>query len=169
MVCFGVTTMIYNYLPSEIKGIEFRKRPEPVPYNYRISYKVAQLCIILYMIKKGGCSFIKLQMISSALSSNYAMTQLIDLINGELPDYSIISFDPSVNNALLYARAEELIVIQSSNNRFKLSKKGKQFAKAIYDNNDIMRTEKNNLKKIIGNITEEAIASLIKRWGDLNA
>lgn len=159
--------MINNFLPNEIMGITFKKRPTPVPYNYRISYKVAQICLILFMIKRGGCSFIKMQMISAALSSNYDMEQMLDFINGKLPDYSIISFDPSVNNALLYARAEGLINIQPSNGKFKLSEKGKQFAKIICKNNDIMKKEKNNLKEIIDNITDEAINSLVERWGGI--
>lgn len=134
--------MVNNFLPDEITGIEFKKRSEPVPYNYRISYKVAQLCLILFMIKKGGCSFLKLQMISVALSSEYDMIQMQSFINGELPDYSIISFDPSVNNALLYARAEGLIVVQSSNGKFKLSEKGKEFANNIYSDDEMMVNEK---------------------------
>lgn len=155
------------FLPDEVIGIEFKKRPEPVPYNYRISYKVAQLCLILFMIKRGGCSFLKLQMISVALSSEYDMIQMESFINGELPDYSIISVDPSVNNALLYARAEGLIVFQSSNDKFKLTEKGKKFAADIYNANEIMAKEKNNLKKIIGKITDESINDLFRKWGDM--
>lgn len=159
--------MISNFLPKGIKGIDFKERPSPVPYNYRISYKVAQICLILFMIKKGGCSFIKMQMISVALSSDYDMEQVLDFISGKLPDYSIISFDPSVNNALLYARAEGLIEIQPSNGKFKLSKKGKQFAQTICNNADIMKKEKNNLKEIINNITDDEISSLVERWGEI--
>lgn len=159
--------MINNFLPKEITGIDFKERPSPVPYNYRISYKVAQVCLILFMIKKGGCSFIKMQIISAALSSDYDMEQVLDFINGKLPDYSIISFDPSVNNALLYARAEGLIEIQPSNGKFKLSKKGKQFAQTICNDDDIMKKEKNNLKKIINNITDGEISSLVERWGGI--
>jgi hypothetical protein len=165
MVCNGVNIMFKSYLPNAITGIQFKERPEPVPFNYRISYKVAQLCIILFMIKKGGCSFEKLQMIASAISNEYAMMQVIDYINGKLPDYSIISFDPSVNYALLYARAEELIVFQA-NGKMKLSEKGKQFAREIFDN-EIMENEKNSLKKIIGDISDEAVAELVKRWGGI--
>lgn len=159
--------MSNSFLPNEITGIEFKTRPEPVPYNYRISYKVAQLCLILFMIKKGGCSFLKLQMISVALSSEYDMIQMQSFINGELPDYSIISFDPSVNSALLYARAEGLIEFQSSNDKFKLTEKGVNFATEIYNANEIMAKEKINLKQIVGKISDKSITDLFRKWGDM--
>jgi len=36
-------------------GIIFDAKPDAVPYNYRISYKVAQLCLILKRTAQGQC------------------------------------------------------------------------------------------------------------------
>lgn len=155
-----------NLLPDDINKIKFNNRPDPVPYNYRISYKVAQLCLILYMIvKKGGCSFIKLQMVSVALSSKYDMVQMMDFINGKLPDFSIISFDPSVNNALIYAISDGLIEMQASNNKFRLSIKGKQFAQSIINDKELMISEKEYLNKIAGKLKDSDIDKLVDKWG----
>lgn len=50
--------------------IVFDAKPDAVPYNYRISYKVSQLCLIMRICGWGGtCSLIKLHMISFALIS----------------------------------------------------------------------------------------------------
>ena len=51
---------------SLIKGdIVFNAKPDAVPYNYRISYKVSQLCLIMRICGWGdSCSLIILQMIS---------------------------------------------------------------------------------------------------------
>ena len=46
---------------SLIKGdIVFNAKPDAVPYNYRISYKVSQLCLIMRICGWGdSCSLIK--------------------------------------------------------------------------------------------------------------
>lgn len=154
-----------TFFPSGIKNIEFTYRPDPVPYNYRISYKVAQLCLILHFIlKRGGCSFIRLQMISVALTSNYDMVQLKDYLNGNLPDYSIIKFDPAVNIALQYAMAENLINMQKDG-KYKLSVNGKKFSEMIVKDNSIMKNEKELLSFLSGRISEEDVSKLINKWG----
>ena len=63
-------------------NISFDAKPEAVPYNYRISYKVSQLCLIMYICGRGNsCSLIKLQMISCALFSRESMDKLINFSN----------------------------------------------------------------------------------------
>lgn len=50
--------------------IVFDAKPDAVPYNYRISYKVSQLCLIIRICGWGDtCSLIKLHMISFAMIS----------------------------------------------------------------------------------------------------
>lgn len=45
--------------------IVFNAKPDAIPYNYRISYKVSQLCLILHICGWGNsCSLIKVHMIS---------------------------------------------------------------------------------------------------------
>ena len=57
--------------------IIFDAKPDAVPYNYRISYKVSQLCLIMYICGWGtSCSLIKLHMISFALLSRKNMDNL---------------------------------------------------------------------------------------------
>lgn len=56
-----------NYIIAD--EIVFEAKPDAVPYNYRISYKIAQLCLIMEMCSRGGCSLLKLHMISIGLST----------------------------------------------------------------------------------------------------
>lgn len=83
---------------SLIKGdIVFNAKPDAVPYNYRISYKVSQLCLIMRLCGWGdSCSLIKLQMISYALFSEETMVRLVDFADGVGPA-PIVRFDPAVN------------------------------------------------------------------------
>ena len=100
-----------NYILSD--EIVFNSKPIAVPYNYRISYKISQLMLILSICcSKGGCSLIKLHMISMAFNSNEAMEQLRNLSNGQLTEVPVIRFDPAVTRAALFAKSENLIVQQ---------------------------------------------------------
>jgi hypothetical protein len=85
--------------------ILFDAKPDAVPYNYRISYKVAQLCLILRICGwRDCCSLIKLHMISFALISSTNMRKLISFTKG-VGRVPIVRFDPAVNRALTYAIA----------------------------------------------------------------
>lgn len=159
----------YKFIPDGIKDIEFSQRPDPVPYNYRISYKVAQICLILDLaVKKGGCSFQLIQIVATALTTDFDMIQLKLFIDGKMPDYSIIKYDPAVNYALQFAIAERLIV-QQNNGKLKLTEIGKHFCKSIMEDNSLLIEEKKSLTALRGKITENAIQDLRKKWRELNA
>ena len=69
--------------PVEYTDIVFDAKPDAVPYNYRISYKVTQLCLIMRICGRGDvCSLIKLHMISFALISKDNMEKLVNFAEG---------------------------------------------------------------------------------------
>ena len=109
--------------------IIFDSKPDAVPYNYRISYKMAQLCLILFKScsSKAGCSLVKLHIISNALNTKKYMKALEDYVNEKM-GFMLVRFDPAVNRALKYAIADNLI-IQLKNGTFKLSGNGKDFSR----------------------------------------
>ena len=156
-------------IPNGIHLIKFTNRPDPVPYNYRISYKVAQVCLILYLaVKKGGCSFQMLQVVSTSLTSDYDMEQLKLLVDGGIPDYSIIKFDPAVNYAVQFAIAEK-IIIRQGNGKLKLTDKGKSFCRLILEDETILVEEKRSLKNLQDINLEEIIQNIRNKWGEISA
>lgn len=151
-------------IPEHINSIDFTCRPESVPYNYRISYKVAQICLILYStVKKGGCSFVKIQMIATALTSSFDMLQLSNFISGELPDYSLVRFDPAVNYAIQFAVIEGLLYRQKDG-KYKLTSKGKEYCRQIMNDKSLLVSEKKNLQELGDRVLEKNIEKLIDRW-----
>lgn len=73
-------------IPVDYKSVVFDAKPDAVPYNYRISYKVTQLCLIMRICGRGDtCSLIKLHMISFALISHENMRKLIEFADGNRP------------------------------------------------------------------------------------
>lgn len=154
---------------SLIRGdIVFNAKPDAVPYNYRISYKVSQLCLIMRVCGWGdSCSLIKLQMISYALFSKETMERLINYVegNGLAP---IVRFDPAVNKGLTYAIAYGF-VSQQRNGNYKLTTKGHNLAERIKIAGDLMTTELTSLKELSKKLTEGKIKELTELWGANNA
>ncbi len=150
--------MINNY------EIVFDAKPDAVPYNYRISYKVSQICLIIDMTGWGnnGCSPIKLHMISFALSSKEIMDKLIAFTQGD-SEAPMIRFDPAVNKAVSFAIADGLIV-QTNKGRYALSEKGKMFVTTIKKDKGVLVAEKIELQGLSKKLSEERINRLAEIW-----
>lgn len=150
-----------NYLLTD--KIIFDSKPDAVPYNYRISYKLAQICLILAMSCRGrsGCSLVKLHIMSSALNTKDDMDTLKKYVD-EKSSYILVRFDPAINRAVKYAIADNLI-FQLGNGSLRLSEKGKLLVKAIKED-ELMIKEKEYLSKIGNRLTSQKIENLISAW-----
>lgn len=145
-------------------GIIFNSKPDAVPYNYRISYKVSLICLIIAACcGRKGCSLVKMHMISSALSNRNEQRKLKDFCESSFNEYIIIRFDPVVNRALLYATTDGLI-IQQINGLFRLTDKGKSLISEIKKDKTILCDEIEFLKSLSTKLTEDKIKSLMENW-----
>lgn len=141
--------------------VKFDPKARPVPYNYRISYKVSQLCLILHICcARGGCTFPKLHLLAAALLSESELQKIIDVCNHDA-DYMlpIIRFDPAVSAALQFAIADGFIS-QSTNQTVRLTDKGKQFSRKIMEDTELMCTEKSILKGIGSKLTNQKVKAI---------
>lgn len=148
--------------------IIFDSKPEAVPYNYRISYKVAQLCLIIQKscVGRAGCSLIKLHIISNALKTKEYKNELNDYINGNIASI-IVRFDPVVNRAIKYAIADQLIFVLQ-NGSFKVTEKGKDLIKNIEKEN-LMISERYYLSDLGNKLDKDKIEALSSLWRYTNA
>ncbi|MBB6671260.1 hypothetical protein [Cohnella nanjingensis] len=138
-------------------------RPTAVPYNYRISYKLAQLCLIIELCCRGGCSILKLHMISVGLSTIDDMKRLKEFVFNNSSNYTVVRFDPAVNHGVKYAIAEGLM-FQQQNGLFRLTKKGKAYVRGIMKDKDILIDEKRYLFDLGEKLTDEKIKALTSFW-----
>lgn len=149
--------------PINYTSIVFNPKPDAVPYNYRISYKVTQLCLIMRICGRGNvCSLTKLQMISFALISQDNMKKLIEYADN-MSSTPIVHFDPSVNRAITYAIGYGLVQYKSSS-KFKLTDRGKMLAEYIETIDDLMKFEKQELLALSKKLTESKVNELIDKW-----
>ncbi len=143
--------------------IIFTERPVAVPYNYRISYRVSLLCLLIKeCCGRKGCSLIKMNMIYKALSDTDFQESLNRFL--EKDDMGlIVPFDPTVQRTLTYALADGLI-IQQVNGLYQLSKSGKALADKLIKEDGILLKEKTVFRKIGYDLSEEKIKQLTLQW-----
>lgn len=154
--------MAVRNLLSE-NGIVFDAKPDAVPYNYRISYKASQLCLILHKCSRRGCSLIKLHMISFALGSKNGMDKLRSFAESDNIANPVVLFDPAVNRAITFAIADGFIG-QQKNGNYKLTDKGKDLVATIEQDEQLMVVEKQELSCLAKNLTEMKIDDLSETW-----
>lgn len=153
----------------ECYDVVFDPKPEAVPYNYRISYMVSLLCLILSKCcHRGTCSLIKLHMISLALFSKSNFAKLLSFSTEEVSTPPIVRFDPAVNKATEYAIADKLIM-QMPNGKLSLTDRGKLLVVGVDSDETIMNEEKNSLSNLAKSLTEDKIKNLSENWRKMYA
>ena len=152
-----------NEVSMDYSSIVFDAKPDAVPYNYRISYKVAQLCLIMQICGWGDvCSLVKLHMISFALISHDNMKKLIDYTD-ESDSVPVVRFDPAVNRALTFAGYG--LIKRQQNSKFKLTDRGRLLAEQIKADGNLMVVEINDLCLLSKSLTENKVDEMIGKWG----
>ena len=152
-----------NFKSLSRNGIVFDERPDSIPYNYRISYRIAVICLIIRICsQKKGCQLLKLHIVSAALDDDklvFKLKRSLKLNNNEL----VIRFDPALNRAIEYAVSEK-IIIQQVNKTYKLSKDGRNFADELIKDHTILVNEKQRLERIKQELDETTIHNILERW-----
>ena len=153
---------VNSYINNDIV---FDAKASAVPYNYRISYKIALICAIIgKCCGKKGCSAIKLQMINAATTSKKARVELFKLIDNPFTtETTIIRFDPSISRAINLAIADE-IIFRQSNGLYRLRDKGKALLNEIYKDEETFIVEKQLLFDLSNKLTEDIIDRIAKHW-----
>jgi hypothetical protein len=149
-----------------IKKLSFKKRPIPLPAEYRPMYKIALIVMILkYCCRAETSNLLKLHLFSWALASQKNMKELRDFVKSNFStDFSIWGIEPALNRALQLAVAENICEIVHGKN-YKLTDKGNLFFKMIKDDLELFELEKSFLSFIGKNqITDNRINSMTKNW-----
>jgi len=129
--------------------ISFKKKPIPIPAEYRPMYQIAIIVLILCDCCRGNTSsLLKLHLLSWSLFSRKNMDFLYDYLRsncaGKKPVWNI---DPALNRALILAIADGFCEI-TSNKKYKLTQKGEKLTNILNLDNELLSVEKDYLKKI---------------------
>ncbi|MDE8329043.1 hypothetical protein PT249_02160 [Erysipelothrix rhusiopathiae] len=148
----------------------FEPKIDAVPFNYRISYKLSLICLIIgKCCGRKGCSATKLQMISSALTDAENREELLCAVKlSSLSESTLVRFDPAISRAINFS-LEEKLIFRQGNGLFRLNDKGKELVKSIYNDSSLMNTEKEFFSSLSDKLTEDMIDEFSLNWGDGNA
>ena len=151
-----------DILDSIENDVKFTQRPTAVPIGTRMSYRIAQICLILYFGNEGrqSSSIFKIQLTSNALFNLRDWRELVQYTKfGELNMLMVPRVDPCVNTALQFAIKYGLCIQVKTNQRYKLTRSGKNYCQAIIKES-IMQKEICMLQELGPSLTEDIIKHL---------
>ncbi|USL39610.1 hypothetical protein [Priestia megaterium] len=149
---------------TNVKKINFQKRPLPIPADYRPLYKIAQILLVLkYCCRGGTSSLIRLHFFSWAMKSEDNKEKVLNIVyNKETKNFPIWRFEPALNRALSFAIAEGLV--EQAKLNYRLTPKGEEFVVRIIMLTDLMTSEKSFINKVKKKVTETLIKDISRRW-----
>lgn len=152
------------------KNITFHKRPIPVQPEYRPVYRIAQIAVTLKIAcKKSKASLLLLHLFSWALKSKENENELFSYIeNPTQTSIEVLTFEPALNRALHFAKAEDLIEIVTGQGHYSLTEKGHKFADLLINDNNVLVQEKRFLDKAKKSITETLAQGISQKWSQDN-
>ena len=135
--------------------------------------RFAALISAIFVLFINICAFAKVDIPNH--TDRFFINDYANVIDSETEDYifekipyMLVRFDPSVNRAVKYAIADNLL-IQLKNGTFRLSDKGKQFILEIEKDNNLLSNEKQYLDKYSKRLTNDKIDVLMSAWRYNNA
>jgi len=147
------------------RNFTFRLRPEPLPGDLRPAWRISVILLMLLRCGWGGkMSLKKAHILNWAVLTNETRNTLVRMVDGDrqLSDVPV-RFDPALNRALDFARAEGLIHIDKTTKGSVviLHSKGEELARTIYDETDCLDIEKGFFDLLRKKLPEDKVEELL--------
>lgn len=150
--------------------ITFSKKPISIPPEYRPSYTIGLIVLILKICcQNSKSSLLKLHLINWALKSNENKNSLKMFVLSNYTESSKTwGIEPSLNRALNYSVHEGICSIIDG--KYQLQEKGEVFYQKITENIEYLNEEIDFLN-FLGKrkITDNRIETIYKKWKNQNA
>ena len=150
--------------------ITFTKKPISIPPEYRPSYMIGLIVLILKICcQSSKSSLLKLHLINWALKSNENKNSLKKFVLSNYTESSKTwGIEPSLNRALNYSVHEGVCSIIDG--KYQLQEKGEVFYQKIIKNTEYLKEEMDFLN-FLGKrkITDNRIDLIYKKWKNQNA
>lgn len=156
-------------MEENIQKISFHKKPISIPPEYRILFKIAELCLILkFTCRSNKAKLLKLHLLSWSLKSYKNMDILYETIRKDFREELMVwGIEPTLNRALQFSIADGFCKYENGN--YHITEKGLEFAKLIEDQKDLLSEEISFLKTIgKSTVTDNKLKQLTDKWTLLN-
>lgn len=151
---------LFEMLDSKVA---FGRQSEAIPGDLRISWRLTILCLILMRCWGTKTSLQTLHVLWWALRSRGSRDLFIRWQEGDnRPDDLVVRFDPSLAVTLDLALGAGLVTWESSSSVVSLTAEGKGLAEKAWENDDVLREERDFLRRLPAHITQKSMRDLLE-------
>lgn len=160
MSSIDVLEELFGNLPRQIV---FSSRPEAIPGDLRVPWRICTLCLILDKFRSGKARLEQLHIIWWAVRTKNNRDLFLRWFSDEKrPDEAIVRFDPSLSATVDLALGQQLVE-RSSSGAIGLTTSGKELARAIWQVDQVLPAEKEFLNKIPNKLTQRVMKE-VPEW-----
>jgi hypothetical protein len=142
--------------------VSFTRRPEAIPGDLRIAWRLTTLCLILSRTWGGKSNLATMNVLWWAIRSAEARELFLRWVRGEQsPEEVLVRYDPSFSATLDFAVGQGLVVVDE---KFviQLSKEGTKLAQTIWNTSEVLEEEKTFLQALPSRITQKSVKELVE-------
>lgn len=141
--------------------IAFAERPDPIPGDLRLGWRLASFALILARCHANTANMEQIHLLAWALRSKDSRDTLVRWFEKrKSPDDFIVRYDPSLSRTIAIAIAVGL-ARRNANQTISLSEGGIALASNVWSEAGVMRTEKEFLEKLPRKISQKAVREIM--------
>lgn len=155
------TALIDSLFGSIDRPINFQARPEPIPGDLRLAWRLTALAVILYRSRADKAPLQQISILWWAMRSDAARQRFLRWYRGEsAPDEVLVRYDPTVNATIDLSIGLHLVT-RESNGTLRLTSTGKTVATRAWEIEGFMSNEKEFLSQLPARMTQAVVRDLL--------
>ncbi|MFD0166208.1 hypothetical protein ACFVJH_18915 [Streptomyces decoyicus] len=142
-------------------SVVFTRRPDPIPGDLRISWRLASLVLTLRRCRANTANIEQVHVLAWGLRSAQGRKAISNwFVNGRKPQSLVIRHDPSTSRTINLAIAAGLAK-RNPNTSISLTADGERWANRLWSRKDVLIPEKQFLSTLPARITQKSVSDLL--------
>lgn len=142
-------------------SVVFTRRPDPIPGDLRISWRLASLALTLRRCRANTANIEQIHVLTWGLRSTHGRKVISEwFVNGRKPHDLVIRHDPSTSRTINLAIAAGLAK-RNPNTTVSLTPTGERWANKLWSQETVLIPEKNFLSTLPTRITQKSVSDLL--------
>jgi hypothetical protein len=161
-----LTNTAVDRLPAaDDLNVVFRAQPKPVRARHRVAYRTSLLVLVLSRFNRGAANLAHLHTVMWATRSARTRQMFSAWWNGRrFYANSTERFDPDLQITLNLALVDELVELAGSTRRIRLTSKGRELARLIEENSELLAID----KSFLGKLDQLSDAAMERKLGEVS-
>ncbi|MFF1423146.1 hypothetical protein [Streptomyces sp. NPDC058280] len=152
---------LQGFFASISNSVVFTRRPDPIPGDLRISWRLASLTLTLRRCRANTANIEQIHVLTWGLRSTQGRTAISEwFVNGRKPQDLVIRHDPSTSRTINLAIAAGLAK-RNPNTSISLTSTGERWANKLWSQKGVLVPEKRFLSTLPARITQKSVSDLL--------